>query len=93
MPHPVDSWDVELDLASKYPPLCIQAWREDGGTNWEPGSSEDCLYLNIWAPKDAVENPDAKLPVQVFFHGGSYFFGKLNPEQHRILYKYFFRFE
>ena len=35
----------------------------------------DCLYLNIWAPKSAVENPDSKLPVQVYFHGGAFFLG------------------
>jgi para-nitrobenzyl esterase len=29
--------------------------------------SEDCLYLNVWRPS----NPDANLPVIVFFHGGS----------------------
>ncbi|MEM8768040.1 MAG: carboxylesterase family protein, partial [Pseudomonadota bacterium] len=28
--------------------------------------SEDCLYLNVWAPDDA----DAPLPVLVWFHGG-----------------------
>ncbi|MBN1663599.1 MAG: carboxylesterase family protein [Deltaproteobacteria bacterium] len=31
----------------------------------EGGMSEDCLYLNITAPKDA-----ANLPVMVWFHGG-----------------------
>lgn len=30
--------------------------------------SEDCLYLNIWAP---TIDRDAKLPVMVFFYGGS----------------------
>ncbi len=33
-----------------------------------PAWSEDCLYLNIWTPKLA---PDARLPVIVYFHGGS----------------------
>ena len=32
-----------------------------------PVGSEDCLYLNVWRPA----NDDAKLPVIVFFHGGS----------------------
>lgn len=32
------------------------------------GVSEDCLYLNIWTPE---LNPDAKLPVMVWVHGGS----------------------
>lgn len=30
--------------------------------------SEDCLYLNVWAPR---ERPGERLPVLVFFHGGS----------------------
>jgi para-nitrobenzyl esterase len=30
--------------------------------------SEDCLYLNVWAPR---ARQDGRLPVLVFFHGGS----------------------
>ena len=37
--------------------------------------SEDCLYLNIWAPADAVGNPASKLPVAFWVHGGAYFNG------------------
>lgn len=33
--------------------------------------SEDCLYLNVWAP----ENRDEKKPVMVFVHGGAYGYG------------------
>jgi para-nitrobenzyl esterase len=32
------------------------------------GVAEDCLYLNIWTPQ---MNPDARLPVMVWVHGGS----------------------
>tara|TARA_R110002049_G_scaffold212090_3_gene383083 strand:- start:1425 stop:3032 length:1608 start_codon:yes stop_codon:yes gene_type:complete len=39
-----------------------------------PGStaktSEDCLFLNIWKPADAVKG--AKLPVMVWLHGGGF---------------------
>ncbi|MGH9304644.1 MAG: carboxylesterase/lipase family protein [Acidimicrobiales bacterium] len=39
-----------------------------------PGMSEDCLYLNVWAPwqdGDAAA-AEAVLPVMVFVHGGSF---------------------
>lgn len=33
------------------------------------GSSEDCLYLNVWAPAENLETEN--LPVMVWFHGGA----------------------
>lgn len=35
--------------------------------------SEDCLYLNIWTPADA--EPQAKLPVFFWIHGGAFLHG------------------
>lgn len=35
-------------------------------------TSEDCLYLNIWTPK---LSSSARLPVMVFFFGGSFSWG------------------
>ncbi|MCL6219479.1 carboxylesterase/lipase family protein [Zunongwangia pacifica] len=36
------------------------------------GMSEDCLYLNVWTPKEAAEQ---KLPVLVYFYGGGFVAG------------------
>lgn len=38
-----------------------------------PPQSEDCLFLNLWAPKGTTAN--AKLPVKVFIHGGAFIEG------------------
>jgi para-nitrobenzyl esterase len=35
-------------------------------------TSEDCLYLNVWAPTRRSDQP---LPVMVWIHGGGYTFG------------------
>ncbi|KIK53319.1 hypothetical protein GYMLUDRAFT_88392 [Collybiopsis luxurians FD-317 M1] len=32
--------------------------------------SEDCLYLNVWRPQNT--NPNEKLPVMIWIHGGQY---------------------
>lgn len=34
-----------------------------------PGSSEDCLYLNVWSPNNRLDT--SGLPVMLWFHGGS----------------------
>lgn len=41
--------------------------------------SEDCLFLNIWTPEDAVEG--SNLPVILYIHGGS-FTGGCGNEKH-----------
>ena len=41
-----------------------------------PDISEDCLYLNILTPKEALkEGKTEKLTVQVWFHGGFFTWG------------------
>jgi para-nitrobenzyl esterase len=37
-----------------------------------PGQDEDCLFLDVWAPRGA---PVGGLPVLVWFYGGSFLFG------------------
>ncbi|MBT8236208.1 MAG: carboxylesterase family protein [Bacteroidia bacterium] len=68
-PQPLTAWEGELD-ASEYGSNCAQSgWGGAPGTISE-GSSEDCLFLNIWRPAGAA--PQARLPVMVWIHGGGF---------------------
>ena len=68
-PQAVSPWEGVRD-ASEFGPNCAQAgWGAAPGTISE-GSSEDCLYLNLWKPAGA--KPGAKLPVMVWIHGGAF---------------------
>ncbi|MBQ6380923.1 MAG: carboxylesterase family protein [Clostridia bacterium] len=78
MPVEVTNWEGTYD-ATAFGACCYQhrAFEEDAVVNpfyhieFRKGVpftySEDCLFLNIWAPKNA-EN----CPVLVFIHGGSF---------------------
>ncbi len=74
-PRPPEPWTGTREaLASGAP--CPQFASPIGGVDAEPGSvvgSEDCLYLNVFAPRfaaDAVPKPGALLPVMFWIHGG-----------------------
>ncbi|WOF42023.1 carboxylesterase family protein [Sphingopyxis indica] len=51
----------------RFGPVCPQR-----GDRYRP-QSEDCLYLNIWAPAEAAE----PRPVMVYIHGGAYSAGSV----------------
>src|SRR5262245_4143527 len=64
-PQPYPRWP-DLRPATSFGTVCPQ----DGVTN----DSEDCLFLNIWTPRAAVERHQ-RLPVMVFIHGGYFVYG------------------
>ncbi len=68
-PQPVKAWKGVYH-ADRTMPECIQVLRPHNINHYfgEEATSEDCLYLNLWAPSTAREG--AGLPVIVFIYGG-----------------------
>ncbi|HEX3887842.1 MAG TPA: carboxylesterase family protein [Phenylobacterium sp.] len=66
-PQSVSPWTGVRD-ATAFAPACIQIGVSMPGEP-PPKTSEDCLYLNVWAPAGRRRGP---LPVMVFIHGGGY---------------------
>jgi para-nitrobenzyl esterase len=65
-PKPAPRWEGMRD-ASHYGAACFQPHGNAGiYTDTPPVESEDCLFLNVWAPKTVH-----KAPVFVWIHGGS----------------------
>lgn len=75
-PQPVVPWQGVRD-ASKFGADCAQVGFSFGGgprpSSIQAGSSEDCLYINVWKPAAAISG--AKLPVMVWIYGGAFLFG------------------
>ncbi|MFF4010826.1 carboxylesterase/lipase family protein [Streptomyces sp. NPDC001717] len=71
-PHP--GWQGTRD-ATAFGPSAPQPYREGGdqvlGTHGSPPFDEDCLTLNVWAPRAGGD----KRPVMVWIHGGGFISG------------------
>jgi para-nitrobenzyl esterase len=68
-PHPVAAWHG-IRQATSFAPHCAQP-----ASSGLASTSEDCLYLNVFAPAGAR---DRNLPVMVWIHGGSLLTGESN---------------
>ena len=64
-PVPPTPWKEPRNTTVQ-PPMCMQ-----DPYIYQASVSEDCLYLDVYAPADAVGSATL-LPVMVFIYGGSY---------------------
>lgn len=79
-PRPCEPWEGCFK-ANHFAPKAMQDEAEDMGIytkefysdpSYDRDISEDCLYLNIWCPK---EMEGRKYPVAVWIHGGAFMHG------------------
>lgn len=68
-PAPAATWGEGIRDATQFGPACIQAAAIP--------KSEDCLFVNVWSPKEALTQRQ-KLPVMVWVFGGSFHSGSGN---------------
>ncbi len=73
-PQPVAPWRGTLH-ADRAAPMCLQALRSRTMNHYfgNEATSEDCLYLDVWAPATA-----RKRPVIVWIYGGGFTVGSAN---------------
>jgi len=78
-PQPAAKWKGERD-AAKYGAHCAQGRVFEDMVFQDAAPSEDCLFLNVYAPADATEK--SKLPVMFWIHGGGFAGGASSEPRH-----------
>ena len=78
-PEPPAKWKGVRD-ASRYGARCYQGHVYDDMVFEDSGPSEDCLFLNVFAPAEAKGK--SKLPVMFWIHGGGYSGGAASEPRH-----------
>ena len=65
-------------------PSCLQV----GYGRTSQKTSENCLFLNIYAPAESTINPVKTFPVLIYFHGGDFKVGSANDVSPEVLSSY-----
>jgi para-nitrobenzyl esterase len=73
-PQPPAPWTTTLQ-ATSFGSECVQQFPVPG---FPTGGTENCLYLNVWAPQGTTAG--ANLPVLVHIHGGGFVIGNGNAD-------------
>jgi para-nitrobenzyl esterase len=78
-PEAPAKWKGERD-ATKFGAHCAQGRVFDDMVFQDSGPSEDCLFLNVYAPADAMD--ESNYPVMFWIHGGGYSGGASSEPRH-----------
>jgi len=78
-PAPPAKWKGTR-AATKFGARCAQGRIFEDMVFQDAGPSEDCLFLNVYAPADATDK--SKLPVMFWIHGGGYAGGASSEPRH-----------
>ena len=70
-PVPPTPW-TELRPANDSAPICMQALCYGPAGALNLNCAEECLFLNVWAPRKLPPAGEPGYPVMIWIHGGAY---------------------